>query len=111
VTALDELRVLVERGGEPDDVLRSAVALLAAQPGVHWAAVAFVEDGELTVGPEAGVPDHDRRVRVPVAFQGERVGELWVDGDVQQELVQEAAALLGPHVLIGWDTQGEAWEP
>jgi hypothetical protein len=111
VTALDELRALVERGGEPDDVLRSAVALIAAQPGIQWAAVAFVEDGELALGPEAGTPDDERRLRAPVEFQGETVGELWVDGDVRQELLQEAAALLGPHVLIGWDTRGEAWEP
>jgi hypothetical protein len=39
------------------------------------------------------------------------VGELWADGDVEREDLEQIAVLIGPHVLIGWDTGGEVWEP
>jgi hypothetical protein len=109
--ALEELERILERGGEPDDVLRSAVLVLAEAPEIAWAGVAFLEDGKLVLGPSAGGPDETRRVRVAVAFQGAKVGELWIDGDAEAAFLERAAALISAHVLIGWDTRGEAWEP
>ena len=45
--------------------------------------------------------------RVPIAFQGAPVGELWVDGEADPAFLERVAALMSAHVLIGWDTRGE----
>jgi len=108
LAALD--RVL-ERGAEPDDVLRAAVSALVAEPEIVWAGIAFLEQGDLVLGPVAGEPDETRRRCVPITYQGEPVGELCVDGDTDRELLERVAALLSTHALIGWDTGGERWEP
>jgi hypothetical protein len=44
-------------------------------------------------------------------FQGARVGELWVDGEAEQSFLERVALLISAHVLIGWDTRGERWDP
>ena len=108
---LEALGRLLERGGEPDDVLRSAVSLLIEEPGVAWAGIAFLDEGTLVLGPSAGEREEGPRIRVPIVFQDSTVGELWVDGAAEYALLERAAALLSAHVLIGWDTRGEAWEP
>jgi hypothetical protein len=109
--ALEALDRILNRGGDPDDVLRASVEVLAAEPGVSWAGIAFSEEGSLVVGPQAGAPDESRRVRVPIAFQGSEVGELWVDGDAERAFLERVAVLVSAYVLIGWDTGGEPWEP
>lgn len=109
--ALEALDRILDRGGEPDDVLRSAVRVLAEEPGIAWAGIAFLENGELVVGPQAGAPDETRRVRITVGFQGSDVGELWVDGEADQAFLERVALLVSAYVLIGWDTRGEAWQP
>ncbi|MBM2824090.1 MAG: hypothetical protein HW413_2836, partial [Thermoleophilia bacterium] len=50
-------------------------------------------------------------VSVPIVFQGSSVGELWIDGDVERTVLERVADRLSGHVLIGWDTRGEAWDP
>ncbi len=109
--ALEALDRILNRGGDADDVLRSAVAVLADEPGIAWAGIAFQEEGELAVGPEAGAPDEQRRTRTPVVFKGSQVGELWVDGEAEPAFLGRFALLISQHVLIGWDTRGESWEP
>jgi hypothetical protein len=96
---------------EADDALREIVRLLAAQPEIVWAGIAFVEEGALILGPAAGDPQPDRRTTAPVSYDGAVVGELWVDGDADPALAEQVASRLGAHVLIGWDTGGENWEP
>lgn len=73
--------------------------------------IAFLEDGELTLGPEAGAADASRRIRVPVMYQGARAGELWIDGDADRRFLERVVYLISAHVLIGWDTGGERWDP
>ena len=102
---------IVERGGEADDVLRASVAALVDAPGVDWVGIAFVEDGELRLGPTAGVADDTRRKRLPIEFQGAPVAELQIDGEIEREDLDRIATLLAPYALIGWDTDGEAWDP
>ena len=96
---------------DADDVLRRAVAVLVSEPAIAWAAVSFLENGALTLGPAAGEPDEAHRVRVPISFQGALVGELWADGTIDRTLLEEVASLIAAQVLIGWDTAGEVWEP
>jgi putative methionine-R-sulfoxide reductase with GAF domain len=108
--ALEALDRILNRGGDADDVLRAVVRVLEEEPGIGWAGIAFLEEGDLMLGPHAGEPDEDRRVRTPVAFQGRPVGELWVDGEADEAFLERVALVISNHVLIGWDTRGEAWE-
>jgi hypothetical protein len=109
--ATHALEGVVGQDADADDVLRTAVSALAAEPGVTWAGIALLESGVLTMGPTAGVPDETRRARVPILFQGSLVGELAADGDVQTGLLERIATLIAAYALIGWDTGGERWEP
>ena len=108
---LEALERILEGGEEPDDVLREATALLADAPTVAWAGIAFLEEGSLVLGPAAGEPDETRRIRVPISYRGEPVGELRVDGEADRGALERVADRLAAHVLIGWDTQGKHWEP
>ena len=109
--ALEALDLVLNRSEEPDDALRDVVGLLADEPGIGWAGIAFLDEGELTLGPSAGVPDEASRVSVPVVYRGKPVGELWIDGHADDAFLSRVALLISAHVLIGWDTGGEAWEP
>jgi hypothetical protein len=109
--ALEALDRILNRGGEPDDVLRAVVDVLADGPAIAWVGIAFEEEGELALGPSRGEADEARRTRVPISFRGSRVGELWVDGDAEPAFLERVAVLISAHVLIGWDTRGEGWEP
>lgn len=101
---------VVEQGGDADDVLRAVVAALARTQGVTWAGVFFLEDGALELGPQAGTPDERRRTSVPVSYRGATVGALAADGTADEKLLRGVAELISTHVLLGWDTGGEAWE-
>jgi hypothetical protein len=107
--ALEAIDRILDRGSDVDDVLRSVVRVLTAEPGVSWAGIAFLEEGDLRLGPEAGVPDESRRIRVPVAFQGDPVGELWIDGEADPAFLERVAIRVSAHVLVGWDTGGGDW--
>ena len=109
--AIQAIERLLAEAVDADDVLRGAVSALAAEPGVVWAGIGFVEAGALALGPAAGMPDEARRARIAIVYQGELVGELWADGDPDLRLLEHAAELIASHVLIGWDTRGEAWDP
>jgi hypothetical protein len=102
---------ILAAGGEADDVLRAAVSELVETEGCAWAGIWFTEGEELELGPEAGVADESRRVRFPIEFRGERVGELGLDGAPESALGERVAALLSPYVLLGWDTGGDTWIP
>jgi len=110
-SALEALAGVVEQGGDADDVLRAAVAVLVAEPAISWAGIRFLEEGELLPGPFAGIPDEERRLTAPISFRGDLVGELAVDGDAEPAFLARAAEILSAYVLLGWDTGGEAWEP
>jgi hypothetical protein len=108
---IDEVDRILAAGGDADDVLRGVVRALFERGGCAWAGISFAEGGELVPGPAAGEPDEARRVAVPVAYRGERVGELAADGPVDHAELERIAELLSAHVLIGWDTGGERWTP
>jgi hypothetical protein len=110
--ALDAIDRILNRGGDADDVLREVVRILPEQvPALAWAGVFFSERDSLVPGPSSGEPDESRRVRIPVTYRGERVGELAVDGEAGDAFLERVATLISAHVLLGWDTGGERWEP
>jgi hypothetical protein len=110
--ALEAIDRILNRGGDADDVLRQVVATLRERAGYAWAGIFFVEEDSLALGPAAGEPDPVRRTSVPVAWQGERVAELTVDGAPADDrlFLERVAVLISGHCLVGWDTGGEPWE-
>jgi hypothetical protein len=108
---LEAIDAALAEAPDADEALRETVRLLAAQPGITWAGIAFVESTRLVLGPAAGVPNEGRRTVVTVRYHDDAVGELRVDGDADRELLDAVAERIAAHVLLGWDTAGEAWEP
>ena len=109
--SLEAIDDALASAGEADAALRAVVEALASQRGVAWAGIAFVESGQLVLGPSAGTPDEPRRHNATVCYKQDVVGELWVDGDVDGSFLEDVADRIAAHVLLGWDTGGEAWEP
>jgi len=102
-------RAIAERD-DADDVLRAVVDALVTEGGCVWAGIAFAENGELMLGPEAGTPEPTRRERSPVVYNGDPVAELAADGCGDASLLARVAALIGPYCLVGWDTGGVPWD-
>jgi hypothetical protein len=97
---------------DADDVLRRAVADLGRT--YEWAGIAFVEQGELVLGPATG-PEPPETIGVPISYEGGQVAELRVAPPTltpeQRASLERAAERLSPYCLVGWDTGGEAWSP
>ena len=77
-----------------------------------YAGIAFVEDGGLVLGPEAGERTADHAV-FPVSYQGAKVAELRVarPEEADRAFLERVATLVSAHCLVGWDTGGEGWAP
>lgn len=95
---------------DADDLLRRAVAELAARDDCSWAGIFFVEEERLVLGPEAGTPEPERRTTVPVVWRETRVAELAADGGVDRSELASVAAGIADLCLVGWDTGGEVWQ-
>ena len=95
---------------DADDLLRRAVADLAARDECSWAGIYFVEEEGLVLGPQAGTPDPERRTTVPVLWRETRVAELAADGSVDRSELKSIAAGIADLCLVGWDTGGEVWQ-
>jgi len=108
---VDAVEAAVNSGRDADDILRSVVSLLVAEPGVSWTGVSFVEGDALVLGPSAGSPDEPRRRRFIVRYGGDVVAELWIDGEADQPTLEHVCELIADVCLVGWDTGGEAWDP
>jgi hypothetical protein len=105
--AIEAVDRLVNRGGDADEVLRAVLESLRER-GVGYAAIRFVESGELVEGPSVGAGEPNQST--PVLFEGRQVGELALSVD-DSELAERVATLISAYVLVGWDTGGERWEP
>jgi hypothetical protein len=110
--ALAAVEAILDRGGDADDILRDVVAALHDDAGYAWAGLFFVEEGALTLGPEAGVSDEEHRTSFPVRWQGDTIAELAVDGAPANHAasLERIAELIAGQCLVGWDTGGEPWE-
>ena len=95
---------------DADELLRRAVAELAAREDCAWAGIYFVEEDRLVLGPEAGAPEPKRRTTVPVLWRDTRVAELAADGEVDRAELETVAATIADLCLVGWDTGGAAWQ-
>jgi hypothetical protein len=98
-------------GGEADDVLRQVVAILHERLG-RFVRISFVEADGLVPGPAAG--EEAETTAFPISFQGSRVADLEVGGQLSAEdkaLLARVATLVSPYALVGWDTGGEEWTP
>jgi hypothetical protein len=104
----DAIERIVCAGGEADDVLRQVVATLGER--YAWVGIAFVEDGELVLGPSTGDPPPETS-RVPISYEGRLVAELRVADGVDLAFLEDVAKRIAPYCLVGWDTGGEAWSP
>ena len=97
---------------DADDVLREAVADLGKT--YEWVGIAFVEQGELVLGPATG-SEPTETFAVPITYDGAKVAELRVaPAEVtpeQQASLERVAESLSLFCLVGWDTGGEAWAP
>jgi hypothetical protein len=116
--ALEALDRILNRGGDADDVLRAALALLGRL--YPWAVIRFVDDGRLVPGPTAGdVPTElvaqshkPSSLTTEISFQGVKVAELEAAaGEEDAAFLERFALLISPYCLVGWDTGGETWEP
>ena len=95
---------------DADELLRRAVAELAARDDCSWAGIYFVEEESLVLGPEAGAPEPALRTSVPVVWRETRVAELAADGGVDRSELERVAAGIADLCLVGWDTGGEVWQ-
>ena len=105
--ALEAVEGILDRGGDADDVLRHVLAALHER-GVSYAAIRFVEEGELVDGPTVG--DGAEGLVAPIVYEGKRIGELELAVD-DPAFAERVAALISAYVLVGWDTSGEPWAP
>ncbi len=106
---LEAIDRILNRGGDADDVLRAVLDVFGSR--FSYVAIAFVEDGELVVGPEQGHPQETRSF--PIEFQGSNVAELRVAGAEPGDdaFLNRVGLLISPHCLVGWDTGGKEWRP
>jgi hypothetical protein len=108
---VDEVdRILAERG-DADDALRAVVHTIVDRGGAHWVGILFAEGEDFVLGPQAGEPDERKRLYIPVVYDGAQIGVLVADRARSVETLERVAELVSEHVLIGWDTGGEAWSP
>ena len=77
-----------------------------------YAAIAFVEEGELAPGPSRGKLAQPLQT-LPISFRDSKVAELQAappaaDAE-EQAFLERIALLISPHCLVGWDTGGVPW--
>jgi hypothetical protein len=102
VTAQDVLEAvdrIVDRGGDAEDVLQATVTAVVERGGAKWAAVLFNDEGELIVGPHAGVAEPGERREAPIVFAGAHVGQFAVDGLDDQPLIERLASRISPYCI------------
>jgi hypothetical protein len=109
--ALEAVDRILNRGGDPDDVLRDVLDVLHGL--FRYAAILFVEEGTLAPGPSRGTPEAARR-EVEIVFRDVKVAELHVGPPAsdaeEQAFLERVALLISPHCLVGWDTGGVSWD-
>ena len=114
--ALDAIERLLNRGGEPDDVLRAVVGVLHERlPHLERVWIEFIERDGRVVGPTVGESASQPARTFPVRFQAADVAALAVPERLLRnhdaDLLERVATIIAPYCLVGWDTGGEPWAP
>jgi putative methionine-R-sulfoxide reductase with GAF domain len=108
--ALEAIDRILNRGGEPDEVLHAVVGTLVERGRCSWAGIYVADDRRLVPGPQAGEQHGEARVHVPILFGGRRVGELAADDCADRNLLERVALLVSPHCRVGSTTLESGWE-
>jgi hypothetical protein len=110
--ALNAVERVLDRGGDADETLRAVVAAVEERiPHFARVGIAFMEEGRLELGPEAGTGDGEE-IHALVTFEGAPVAELIVHRTEAADdlpFLERVATLISPYCLVGWDTQGVPW--
>ena len=95
--ALEAVERILNRGGEPGDVLQQVVDALHARTSA-WVGIAFVEDDGLTLGPSAGGSAPPAKPqRHPIVRQRQTVAELWTTDNADHALFARVAVIVSPY--------------
>ena len=117
--SIDErVQAVIDGGEEADDILRAALAAVHEGASAPWSAIAFVEEGQMAIGPLHG--QRARRHagarprgadRLPRRHRRRALARERARDAASTAELERAAALLAPYCLVGWDTGGEEWVP
>jgi hypothetical protein len=92
--ALEAVERILNRGGEPEDVVGAVLEALRAR-GVAWANVRLTENDRVVGGPAVG--DRGVGIVAPVVFEATKIGSLELAaGD--WAFVERVAVLISPYV-------------
>ncbi len=94
--ALEAVERILNRGGEPSEVLRNVVDTLHER-AVAWAGIAFVDEDRVELGPSAGGAKPDVLKQHPITWKGETVAELWTSGEADSALCVRVALIISPY--------------
>ena len=94
--ALEAVERILNRGGEPENVLHQVVDTLHAR-GAVWVGIAFGEEGGFRLGPSAGGVKPEGHRRHPVDWNGQTIAELWTSNDADPALGARVAVIVSPY--------------
>jgi len=95
--ALEAVERILNRGGEPEDVLRQVVETLHTRTSA-WVGIAFARGDDLELGPSAGAPAPLAAIqRHTIERQGQTVAELWTSLDADHALFARVAVIVSPY--------------
>lgn len=94
--ALEAVERVLNRGGEPAEVLRQVVAALHERAAA-WVGIAFVDEGGVELGPSAGGVQPDEVQRHPIVWEGRDVAELWASSEADAGLLSRVAVIVSPY--------------
>jgi hypothetical protein len=110
--AIEAVERIINREEEADAILRQTVRALSDRLGLP-VAVRFRDEERWVVGPSAG-GYVERADGEEVRYRGEVVADLAAGGTLDDEghvAFARIALLVSPYCLVGWDIDGEDWEP
>ena len=79
------VQAVIDGGEEADEILRASLAAVHEGAGAPWSAIAFVEEGQMVIGPVAGTAPDDApapALAVPIVYRGDTVAALWLGSAV-----------------------------
>jgi hypothetical protein len=98
--ALEAVDRILNRGGQPDDVLRDVLEALVERGATDWAGVAFLEDGRPVLGPSLGAARPDEIETRRIELGGGFVGELWTAPGGDRAVLDRVAVVVAPYVRV-----------